>query len=82
MTITELLAEQVRLGAAWDAAQAEVLTAARRYRRDRNAERLASWDASLAAQEALVEQIRDNSRALRLAAESGGRLAGDAPEST
>lgn len=79
MSISELLAEQTRLSAAWDAAQAEVLTAARRYRRSRDAEMLAAWDVSLAAQEQLTEQIRDNSRALRLAVDATTR--GDTPES-
>lgn len=64
-TIDKLLAEQVRLGVAWNAAHGEVLAAQRRYRRSRNPVTLASWDASLAAQEQLVEQLRANSRALR-----------------
>lgn len=67
MSIEGLLAEQVQLAAAWDAVQAEVRTAERRYRRSRSVDVLRGWDVSLAAQEQIMERMRVNSRALRAA---------------
>jgi hypothetical protein len=65
VTIAELLAEAVRLNAAWQAAQDEIQTAERRYRRTKDREALRAWDVSLAAQERIADLQRLNTRALR-----------------
>lgn len=70
MSIEQLLAEGTRLSAAWEAAQAEIRTAQRRYKRTRDPSILRGWDVSLAAQDHIMEAQRANTRALRAAVQA------------
>ena len=71
-TVGELLAEADRLSDAWAAVCWATLDAEARYRASRDRADLHAWDVALAAADAIADQQRLNSAALRAAVEGHG----------